>query len=146
MSVIPQEELDRLFSEALGPIADQVRKVVAWWGTALESVAPAMAILNAADIEAVYGRTDETAALLDFYEGHQWPALIRYQRVTRPCLVVNRLPEIVALAIARCPTPLSAEDLRALKIAVTRENKDAQMLYNYTLSAFAEHLSHRKGT
>ncbi len=85
----------------------------------------------------------EDEAVDRFYEGQQWDEMVRIKRLgaRRPCLVFNRLPMLVSLAIAqRDPAlpPLTTVQHRALRRAVTRRNRDAQLLFNMEMSNLAE--------
>ena len=78
--------------------------------------------------------------LLDFYHGNQWDAKIRRLREAegRPCLVVNRLPALAAVAIAYARHTLSENERMALAVTIAHRNQDAQRLHNYIASADAE--------
>jgi len=89
-----------------------------------------------------------TAEMLDFYNGkQQWDPEHQEQRERqgRPCLVVNMLPQLYALAIAgvhpRLDSYLSgqyAEGCERLKCWIAHRNRDAQKLYNYMCSHVVE--------
>lgn len=136
--------LDRLFVEHFGALAAQVEASIRWFGTALETMPAASDLLDATSV-ALTG--EEMEAALTFYRGKQWPDAIAAlrQRDARPMLVVNRLPELVATALQRDrevgTRVLSLVEERRLIILVTRHNQDAQMLYNFALSALAEQLA-----
>lgn len=139
----------------IGAIAEKLRDAVQWWGNAVETMPSAGALLFVDSMIVGSLSAEDADALLRFYEGDQWPpeiAAMRRDRLTagvvipaRPTLIVNRLPELVAAALdahRRDGQPeLSADELRNLKLAVTSRNRDAQMLYNYILSTFAELMS-----
>lgn len=159
----PKIDLDKLIEEGWGTIALQIRDQVAWWGNALESPLTVSSVIASASRELT---AEEKADALKFYDGDQWPEDVKALRSgmpfgegmprnpPRPCLVVNRLPELVATAIANeygphfiaageaIPAELAAE-LETLKIVITRQNRDAQMLYNYLISTYAEIISQR---
>lgn len=89
---------------------------------------------------------DEFQKDLAFLSGQQWPADILKERVKmgRPCLVVNRLPDIVLQKAAahtektgETPTTLH---LKRLISGTVREHRDIQMVLNYVASAEAERM------
>lgn len=136
--------LGRLFVESFGALAAEVEASIRWFGAALETLPAASDLLDATSM-ALTG--EEMDAALAFYRGKQWPDAIAAlrQRDARPMLVVNRLPELVATALRRerevGTRVLSPVEERRLIILLTRQNMDAQMLYNYALSALAEQLA-----
>jgi len=115
------------------------QEFVQWWGTRIAEVAPATAILEA--YRDVHFTPDEFAKAVEFYEGRQWPQDVlefRAQRPPRPTLVVNRLPDLVAVALAKSDGDLNPQSRTRLIVILTRQNQDAQMAYNYVVSAFVE--------
>ncbi len=154
-------DLDAILQQEFGDIALQIRDQVAWWGQELDSPLTVSQILAASCGELT---AEEKAEALKFYNGDQWPEEIKAARqaqpmmngqptrAARPCCVVNRLPELVAAAIAKefgsfmpgevLPAQVVA-DIETLKIVITRANRDAQMLYNYLISAYVEIISNR---
>ena len=83
------------------------------------------------------------AECLRFYRGDQWDKNIMQQRRSqaRPCLVINKLPHLVAVSIRKSSGNVDSETLIAITCAITRRNMDAQRLYNFTASAAAEQAS-----
>lgn len=71
---------------------------IQWMGDPIALMPPAEAILAADDREFGVG---EQSRALEFYEGEQWPAEIKHKRESegRPCLVLNKLPILVAAAL-----------------------------------------------
>ncbi len=123
----------------------EAQSQIRWFGHAVETMPSASAVLKAA----VPMTDEERASALRFYEGVQWPEDIKAKRMAqhRPILVVNRLPELVAAALAKeygafAPgeaLPLSVQrDIAQVKAVIAHENRDAQMVYNYLVSALVE--------
>ncbi len=117
--------------------------VASWHGDTTEFMQPAEVVI-ASDpghsVDHAY-LTDEYCDL--FYAGQQWDEFILRDRRKsgRPTLVLNRLPMLADVAIARRDPnrpSLTPKQLRALCRAITRRNRDAQMLYNYEFSFMAE--------
>ena len=85
----------------------------------------------------------ERADALAFYHGEQWPPEVAKKRREqgRPCLVVNKLPELVDIAIkdieARGGT-VSPKERMELILQAVRNNRDTQTYYNYWMSHEAE--------
>lgn len=126
----------------LGALGVELEKYARWFGRALESGQTASAILRESGGE--HWPAETLGDLLAFYQGEQWPEAIKRLRMqfSRPLLVVNRLPELVAEALdmqrrAGLP-PISAGELILLRAVIAYQNRDAQMLYNYTLSSILE--------
>lgn len=146
-----QERAWRSSSEAALELASRLNTVpsiaLKWYGTPLDEVPPAEAWLASAGR---YSFADECWAL-PFFSGEQWErhTLKEREDAGRPTLVLNRLPGIVAIAVAK--SRLSgwndlhrAGELQDLYVAVTVPNADAQRLYNYTGSALAEEIRSRR--
>lgn len=76
--------------------------------------------------------SEQIAEALEFYHGKQWRAEIKRKREEqhRPCVVANRLVEIVR-------TRDCEGNLEAVASIVIRNN-DKQRLYNYLLSTLIE--------
>ncbi len=154
-------DLDAILAEEFDAIALKIRDQVAWWGAQLDSPLTVSQVIASASRELT---EEEKTDALKFYDGDQWPEEIKMARagyppmngnpavIARPCCVVNRLPELVAAAIAKeygsfapgevLPAQIVA-DIQTLKILITRQNRDAQMLYNYLVSAYVEIISNR---
>jgi hypothetical protein len=142
-------DLDAILREDFGALALQIRDQVAWWGAQLDSPLTVSQVIASVSRELT---DEEKAEALKFYDGDQWPEEVAAVREGRPCCVVNRLPELVAAAIAKefgsfmpgevLPAQVAA-DIETLKIVITRQNRDAQMLYNYLISAYVEIISNR---
>lgn len=77
---------------------------------------------------------------LAFYQGNQWPAEVLAARAAmgRPCLVKNRLPELVRREMEQTAARLTDEEEMDLISRVVREHRDRQMFLNYVYSAKAE--------
>lgn len=83
----------------------------------------------------------EVADALSFYMGKQWPEEEQELRLRqgRPCLVINRIPEFFAKAVA-----IEGEsDNDRLLVDVVRRHRDEQMMYNYMASTNLELANHR---
>ncbi len=131
--------------KALETLIGVLKESAQWWGAAFETMPSADAVIRSSRELS----NDEIIDALEFYDGQQWPQDVLAHRCghvvdgvsvpPRPCLVVNRLTKLVALAIDRnAGVKLSMRDMRILKAIITRQNRDAQMLYNYTLSSLVE--------
>lgn len=86
---------------------------------------------------------EEDVKILAFYEGHQWDPEVLEERLSRfrPTIVINKLPGIVRSLIMneeRSAHDMSEASTRELILAVTREYRDAQRLYNYMYSSLFE--------
>lgn len=114
-----------------------VKELVAWFGSQVETVAPADDLLACAFI-----LTDEQIAegLTLYRGGEQWPAEVLNERQLnhRPALTVNRLPDIVATSLSRSRAPLTEEQVQRVTAYLAYVNGDAQRLYNYLLSTLVE--------
>ncbi len=120
---------------------------IQWTGDPIETMPPASSLL-AAD-QQVFTAQEENEALF-FYDGDQWLDHVKHERLRhgRPCLVVNRIPALVAAAISkdpefslkpgRCYSGHQEEQLTRLKVITVRRNMDAQRVYNYMVSCAAE--------
>lgn len=112
----------------------------AWPGD--KEIAPARAIIASDRQPYSHERYVES---LKFYTGDtQWDERIRRerQRNSRPCLIVNRLPGMFAVAIAKesavSEVPLSDEENHRLIAAIVDRNRDAQTVFNYIVSSAVE--------
>ncbi len=144
-------------NEKLQQLIDIARESTGWFGAAIESMPTALSVIMAFPRELIGG---ESYDAMEFYRGNQWPAEQRELRAghmegsiprpARPCLVVNRLPELVAAALDHQREDglpdLSALELTKLEIIITMQNRDAQMFYNYTLSSYVEFLQMQHAT
>ena len=86
---------------------------------------------------------EEVSAAFRFYRGDQWPseALWQRQKDDRPALVVNRLPALLATVLGnsgRAGYTVGIVEMQRAVVAIVRQNRDAQMAYNYLRSAEAE--------
>jgi hypothetical protein len=113
-----------------------------WLGAAIATMPTAWAVIKAFPRELLSGESFEA---LEFYQGKQWPQEILEIRSGRPCLVENRLPELVAAALDSQRhdglPELSALELTKLRVIITLQNRDAQLFYNYVASSCVELLS-----
>lgn len=107
-----------------------------WAGEKPEDMLPAEVIIAANPQRS----KAETIEALAFYDGSQWKADVSQKRYdeSRPALVVNRLPGLVAAAISKSTGKLSRANIEALTVAVTINNMDAQRAFNYAVSFMAE--------
>lgn len=120
----------------------KLQEQVSWFGAALADIGTAQSVIDAGPSMTL----EEVQRELDFYHGRQWPEHVLKLRTAqsppRPTLVVNRLPEIVSAALDKQRAvglpELSQSFLYLLEAIVTRQNRDAQVLYNYLLSALVE--------
>jgi hypothetical protein len=113
------------------PLVPAVAAGIAWHGDDLIHSPSGAAILAS-----IPDGWEPTADLLNFYNGDQWAPEVLERRQGRPCLVVNMLPRLYALAWdAGAGHP---EDDERLKCWITYRNMEAQRLYNYMVSAAAE--------
>ncbi len=115
---------------------------VQWTGWPLDQVPTAESLLESNPW--VHGLTpEELDRYRKFYAGEQWDPAVRARRMVlrRPTLVVNWLPAIVALIVARSSVEgrsIHTDSVSALELIVTRWNMDAQKAYNYMASAAVE--------
>lgn len=98
---------------------------------------------------------EERKEAIDFYNGYgQWDRTIEKDRHVkcRPTLTINRLPELLAAAIANDPaysgrhsgemlSVSETEEIELAKVLLVRRNRDAQMMYNYMASTQVEFAS-----
>jgi hypothetical protein len=82
----------------------------------------------------------ERIAYLKFYAGDQWPPEVRAVReaMGRPCLTINRLPQMAHRILHGQKLPVTPEQEEAIAIGVVRQYADQQRVYNYIASAHAE--------
>jgi hypothetical protein len=85
------------------------------------------------------------ADYLAFYAGEQWDPAVRAERLAmgRPCLVFNKIPGLVHARICKEGAADSYFLRKRLIPEVVRDNRDHQVLYNFTRTAQAEILSCR---
>lgn len=135
-------ELNALLQEHFGTLAAEVEASIRWFGTSIEGIQPAYAVL----IENQETFTqEEVRTALAFYGGDQWPAAVAAARADRPMLVINVLPDIVRASLVKHlvsgASPLTPSETRRLQVIVSRQNQNAQRLYNYLVSALAERVA-----
>jgi hypothetical protein len=112
---------------------------VQWIGDGVATISPAWSILEDFGHREVIAESQKAEARR-FYGGHQWDEHIAHERKKshRPCLIVNRLPSLVAASLAVTRRPLSDDEIDRLCIIITLRNMDAQRFYNYMASAAVE--------
>lgn len=143
------ESLDKMaplhrvvLTEMTPDLVERLTALVDWWGSSVAGMAPAGAVLEAARDE-VFSDEDDRE-LHAFARGEQWPGEVKSYREEqeRPCLVLNRIRELIAASLAAHRraglVELDEGQRRRLTLVITRENRDAQLLYNYLVSAVAE--------
>lgn len=119
----------------------------AWYGDTGDG--ETLASVIRADLELENLAEEQIAAYLKFYNGEQWDADVMARRMAdrRPTLTVNWLPAIVSRILTTQPEMAQNEQfVRAVCVAVTRRNMDAQKIYNYAVSSAAERMSERAQT
>ena len=111
-----------------------------WFGDPLDSSPPASAIIEADSESAAALHETEVAELDAFYSGDQWRRELVAIRMNqnRPCLVLNKLPRLVAMAITANQELISTNHIRLLRRIITMRNMDAQRAYNIMASNAAE--------
>jgi hypothetical protein len=141
-------ETDPRYQELLADSEKSSLDNIQWLGDQVGTVITVRSIIDSDDRPV---SEEERKEALAFYNGEQWDSAIEKARLEkqRPTLVLNRLPELLAAALAndpmynrilpgQCLSTAEREEIELAKVLLVRRNRDAQKMYNYEASARAE--------